>query len=76
MSPSDIIEKIGVTFLASALGHKNVSTVSSWKSRGSIPVQYWGDVIAAAQARDVRGITLRVLAQACGAKIAEAERVS
>ena len=36
----DIVDQIGVTALARALG-KHVTTVSSWKARRSIPVEHW-----------------------------------
>lgn len=61
-----IVDAIGVTALARRLGHKNASTVSSWKIRGSIPVAYWPRVIEAAREQGDTTVTLEALAAACG----------
>lgn len=51
----EIIDALGITPLAREFGHANVSTVSSWKYRGVIPIGYWQKLIAFAGRR---GVTL------------------
>ncbi|WP_428977801.1 carph-isopro domain-containing protein [Lichenibacterium minor] len=48
-----LIKRVGATYLAGRLGHENVSTVSSWKARNSIPLPYWPALIAAAREKDI-----------------------
>jgi hypothetical protein len=38
------------------------STVAAWKQRGSIPASYWRDLVLAAKARRIGGVTADVLA--------------
>ncbi len=40
----------------------------AWRLRNSIPSRYWDDVIAAAKAREIRGVDLGVLHAAERAK--------
>jgi hypothetical protein len=54
-SVAEIVSGLGVSALARAFGHENLSTVSSWKSRGNIPVEYWPKLIEHAA---MRGIAL------------------
>ena len=52
----------GVTAVAEMLGSP-LGTVSAWKSRDSIPAEYWSRLIAAAKARGVDGVSYEALAQ-------------
>ncbi len=61
MTVPEVIDKIGVSALAQALGHKNASTVSSWKARKSIPVEHWPRVVDAAKKADIGGLTYDAL---------------
>jgi len=63
---SKLIDKIGVTGLAQALGHRNVSTVHSWKTRGSIPVVHWDSIIKCAREMGIDGVDIATLATANG----------
>lgn len=65
-SVEQIVDAIGLTPLARFMGHRNVSTVSSWKRRGSIPVSYWPQVIEAARGQGKTFVTLEALAAVCG----------
>lgn len=47
--------------LAEDLGVKEV-TARAWKTRGAIPAEYWTDIVVAAEARKIEGITLELLA--------------
>lgn len=67
-----IIDSIGVSALAKAFGHENVSTVSSWKIRGSIPVEYWPRLIDIAHAAGITDIDYSALVAACSARKTEA----
>jgi hypothetical protein len=67
-----IIAALGVSALARDLGHENVSTVSSWKLRGSIPPQHWKRIVEFAEVRDIRGVTYEALAEAHAADQAQA----
>jgi hypothetical protein len=69
----EIIEACGVSALARALGHANASTVSSWKTRESIPPRQWGRVIKATKAIGVLGVDYMILVRACAHKLDAAE---
>lgn len=43
-------------------------TASAWKTRDSIPAEYWGDVVAAASERSIAGVTLEALAKMAASK--------
>ena len=58
---ADIIEKFGYAKLAEALGRPE-GTVSSWKTRDSIPPDVWSSLVDAAARHGVEGISLDVLA--------------
>ncbi|MFO1150972.1 MAG: hypothetical protein U1E62_21565 [Alsobacter sp.] len=45
-----IIEALGVSHLSRVLSQR-VSTVSSWKQRGSIPAEYWPGIVLEAKRR-------------------------
>jgi hypothetical protein len=45
----EIIDALGVAVLAREFGHANLTTVDSWKRRGSIPVARWPALIAFAE---------------------------
>ena len=47
-------------------------TVRSWCSLDSIPSRYWLDIVDAAEARDIKGITLESLAAHAAASRNEA----
>lgn len=51
----------GVTKLSEALERK-LGTVSAWKSRGSIPSDYWNDLVRLARERGLDFITHEALA--------------
>jgi hypothetical protein len=53
---AEIVSQLGVTALAREFGHENVTTVSSWKLRGAIPVVYWPRIVEFAKANGVDGI--------------------
>ena len=49
-----IIEKFGgLTPLAKALGHKNISTVQGWKERGIIPALQQPNVMSAGKQMNI-----------------------
>jgi hypothetical protein len=52
-SDADLARDIGVPY----------STVSAWKQRQSIPAAYWQDLVRAAKARGIKGVTADVLTQ-------------
>lgn len=68
---AQIIDSVGVSALARALGHENVSTVSSWKLRGSIPVEHWPRLIEIARSASQQEITYSDLVAACAARKSE-----
>lgn len=69
---SEIIDALdGVSVLARAFGHENVSTVSSWKARASIPVEHWPRLIEIARAAKNETIDYAVLVDACAVRKSE-----
>ena len=60
----DLITTIGAAAIAREFGHENVSTVSSWKARGAIPVAYWPKLVEIAAAAGVEGVTYDALVHA------------
>lgn len=60
----------GTGAVANALGQSD-STVSSWRSRG-IPAGHWAALVSLAAERDVREVTLEVLAGLAARKLEEA----
>jgi hypothetical protein len=58
---SDLIAAIGVSALARHFGHENVSTVSSWKLRGSIPVIHWPRLVEIAAETGIAGVSYETL---------------
>jgi hypothetical protein len=65
-SVTTIINRIGVSALAQALGHKNLSTVHSWKTRGRIPYGNWDGILRVAREKHIDEIDLAALAAANG----------
>ena len=61
---ADIISSLGISALAREFGHENVSTVSSWKLRGSIPVVHWPRLVEFAAENGVAGISYETLVEA------------
>jgi hypothetical protein len=62
-SIADMIEKFGGnTSFAEVLG-KRPSTVSEMKRRGSVPVEYWPRIVAAAQQLGMQGLSYEALVQ-------------
>lgn len=53
--------------LADDIGESGV-TVRAWRNRGSIPSSRWLDIVAAAERRGLRGVSLEVLASVAAAK--------
>ena len=58
---SSIIDLFGYAELAKAIGRPE-GTVSSWKSRNSIPPEAWSSVVAEARRRRIKGVSLDLLA--------------
>lgn len=55
ITPAEIIEAFGsVSKLAKALGHKNVTTVDSWKRKGRIPDWRKREIIDAAEREGIQ----------------------
>ena len=52
----------GVTAVAAMLGAP-LGTISAWKTRDSIPSEYWDALVAAAQKRGLVEITFELLAK-------------
>lgn len=63
-SVPDIISALGVSALARAFGHENVTTVSSWKLRKNIPVIYWSRIVEFAAENGVEGVNYETLVEA------------
>lgn len=61
-SVPELIDALGPSWLSRQFGHKNASTVSGWKSRSTIPPEYWMMVIAAAEEKSVPGVSNDTLA--------------
>lgn len=59
---ADIIDLFGYAKLADALGRPE-GTVSSWKTRNSIPPEVWSAVVAEAKRRGIKGVSLDLLAR-------------
>lgn len=60
-SPSHAIDLLGgVKAVASLIG-RPITTVSSWSSRESIPVDVWSELIGAAQGKRVKGYTYEAM---------------
>lgn len=64
LSVPDLITAIGVAALAREFGHENMSTVSGWKIRGSVPVAYWPRLVDIAAASGIEGVTYEALVHA------------
>lgn len=62
-SVSELIDALGASWLARFFGHKNPSTVSGWKSRGTIPPEYWVKIVAAASEKDIPGVSADSMAR-------------
>ena len=62
-SASDFIDALDGSTAVAALLDLPATTVASWKSRNSIPVQHWSALIQSAEAKGVAGITLETLAK-------------
>lgn len=65
---SDVINKWPATVdLAADVGVKEV-TARAWKARNIIPAEYWTKVIAAAERREIDGVTCELLADLAASK--------
>lgn len=60
MTFREIIDAFGYASLAAAL-RLPPGTVSAWKTRGSIPHQYWREIQFEARKRRLRGVTYSAL---------------
>ena len=50
----NIIQRFGgIRPLATALGHRNPTTVQGWKKRDFIPVEHWPSIIALAKHKSI-----------------------
>jgi hypothetical protein len=58
--------------LAADVGVKEV-TARAWKARG-IPAEYWAEVVAAAEKRNIKGVTLDLLATLAAEQAGRAPR--
>ncbi|MFZ1109894.1 MAG: hypothetical protein WAN43_16285 [Rhodomicrobium sp.] len=67
-----IVSGLGVAALAREFGHRNDSTVSSWKLRGSIPVRYWPRIVAFAMKHGRADINCDALLAAHGVSAPDA----
>jgi len=69
ITASQIIDALGGTSeVTRRLAAKRPTTVSSWKTRGSIPPQWWPRLIAIARERQVDVVTLETLASLAAKK--------
>lgn len=62
-SVTQIVEALGGTSAVAAALARPTSTVSSWKSRGTIPAAHWQRLTTIARQRKIEGINLERLAQ-------------
>lgn len=60
----------GVTAVADMLGLP-LGTVSAWKSRESIPSQYWRKLVDAAARLKIAGVTYEALAKIAATRLEE-----
>ena len=58
---SAVIDAFGYAELAKLL-ERPEGTVSSWKTRDSIPPEVWQQIVTEAEAKNIKGISLSVLA--------------
>ena len=63
-SPAKAIDLLGGHRAVAPAIKRPLTTVASWFSRNSIPVEAWSDLIKLAKARKVAGFTYESLAQA------------
>jgi len=61
LSHAQIVNALGVAALAEATGNKPI-TVYRWKTRNSIPAEWWVRTVALARQAKVRGVTCEQLA--------------
>lgn len=61
-SVDEIIDALGGTKAVAEAHGVNLSVVSSWRFRRSIPADRWRDIVALAEARGVEGLTFETLA--------------
>jgi hypothetical protein len=61
MGIDELIDALGGTGKVSAACGVSPPVVSMWKARGSIPVIYWVDLVAAARKLRLSGITYESL---------------
>lgn len=60
---NDVIDAFGgYAKLAEAIGCP-AGTASAWKTRGSIPVRYWSQIVARAAALGIEGVSFEALAK-------------
>lgn len=60
-SVSDILEKFNGASAVAKILHLPTSTVASWKSRNSIPVDHWSELVEAARQRGIDDLTYEKL---------------
>lgn len=59
---SDVIDALGGSAAVATARGLPLTTVDSWKRRGSIPAAHWPGLVDLARTLRVRGVTLRKLA--------------
>ena len=60
-SVSDILDKMDGASAVAKILHLPTTTVASWKSRNSIPVDHWTGLVEAARERGLDGLTYEQL---------------
>lgn len=70
-SPSHAIELLGGPKAVADLTNRPFTTVASWASRQSIPVDAWSGLIDLANEKQVEGFTYEALAKAHAKPVAE-----
>ena len=60
--PTQVIAKLGGTVAVAAMLNRPYTTVHSWQQRGWIPPSAWADLVEAAKANRVKGVTFDALA--------------
>lgn len=59
----DLFDALGGVTRVAAVSNVPLGTASSWKTRGSIPLDYWPALIADAAGRGVEGVSYESLAR-------------
>lgn len=60
---SDVMDALGGVTAVSQMLSKPLGTVSAWKTRGSVPAEYWQGLLNGARQRGLTDITSDLLVQ-------------